>query len=189
MKIVDFGQRNCEKVRRYLDSYISNELLVESNLEVLRHIEQCSACSQELETRVRIRTSVQVAARREEVPPGLEQKIRREIRERSPVRLWPFDFSLRWMSAVAALFANFSLRPSGSACAAGENSARRSRMLISGGYPSRPSRTILQVGLGSRTLRHGTAVHQELSRPSRRWHMRLVRNTPDWFRWSKQSAG
>jgi len=103
MKIVDFGQRNCEKVRRYLDSYISNELLVESNLEVLRHIEQCSACSQELETRVRIRTSVQVAARREEVPPGLEQKIRREIRERSPVRLWPFDFSLRWMSAVAAL--------------------------------------------------------------------------------------
>jgi hypothetical protein len=103
MKIVNFGQSNCERVRRYLDSYISNELLVESNLEVLRHIEQCSACSQELETRVRIRASLQAAARREDVPPGLEQKIRREIRERSPVRLWPFAFSLRWMSAVAAL--------------------------------------------------------------------------------------
>ena len=102
MKIVDFGQSNCERVRRYLDSYISNELLVESNLEVLRHVEQCSACSQELETRVRIRESLQAAARREEPPPGLEQKIRREIRERSPVRLWPF-LSLRWMSAVAAL--------------------------------------------------------------------------------------
>jgi hypothetical protein len=76
---------------------------VESNLEVLRHIEQCSACSQELETRVRIRASLQAAARREEVPPGLEQKIRRGIREQSPVRLWPFTFSLRLVSAVAAL--------------------------------------------------------------------------------------
>jgi Putative zinc-finger len=103
MKIVVFGQSNCERVRRYLDSYISNELLVESNLEVLRHIEQCSACSQELETRVRIRASLQAAARREELPPGLEKKIRREIRARSPVRLWPFDLSLRWISAVAAL--------------------------------------------------------------------------------------
>jgi anti-sigma factor RsiW len=103
MKIVNIGQSNCERVRQYLDSYISNELLVESNLEVLRHIEQCSACSQESETRARIRASLQAAARREDVPPGLEQKIRREIREKSPVRLWPFDLSLQWMSAVAAL--------------------------------------------------------------------------------------
>ncbi|MCU1273747.1 MAG: putative transrane anti-sigma factor [Bryobacterales bacterium] len=103
MKIVDFGQSGCERVRRYMDSYISNELLVESNLEVLRHIEQCSRCSQELETRVRIRASLQTAARREDVPPGLEQKIRREIRESSPARLWPFDIPLKWMSAVAVL--------------------------------------------------------------------------------------
>jgi hypothetical protein len=103
MKIVDFGQGNCERVRRYLDSYISNELLVESNLEVLRHIEQCRACSQELETRLRVRASLQAAVRREGMPASLEQKIRNEIRERSPVRVWPFDLSLRWMSAVAAL--------------------------------------------------------------------------------------
>ncbi len=103
MKIVDFGQSNCERVRRYLDSYISNELLVESNLDVLRHFEQCSECSKELETRLRIRASLQAAARQEDVPPGLEQKIRREIRERRPVRSWPFYLSLRWMSAVAAV--------------------------------------------------------------------------------------
>jgi anti-sigma factor RsiW len=103
MKIVNFGQSNCERVRRYLDSYISNELLVESNLEVLRHMEQCSACSQELETRMRIRASLQAAVHRQDVPAGLEQKIRREIRENSPVRAWPFDPWFRWMSAVAAL--------------------------------------------------------------------------------------
>ena len=103
MKIVDFGQRGCERVRRYMDSYISNELLVESNLEVLRHIEQCGGCSQELETRVRIRAALQTAARREDVPRGLEHKSRREIRESRPARLWRFDISLRWMSAVAAV--------------------------------------------------------------------------------------
>lgn len=103
MKIVDFGQSNCERVARYLDSYISNELLIESNLEVLRHIEHCSACTQELETRVRIRASLQTAVRRQEVPPGIERRIRSEIREQSPIRLWPFAYSLRLMSAVAAL--------------------------------------------------------------------------------------
>jgi hypothetical protein len=103
MKVIDFGQSGCEKVRRYMDSYISNELLVESNLKVLRHLEQCSECSKELETRMRIRTSMKAAARREGAPPGLEQKIRRNIRESSPARFSPFGFSLRWMSAVAAL--------------------------------------------------------------------------------------
>jgi hypothetical protein len=46
---------------------------------------------------------LQTAVRQEDVPPGLEQKIRREIGESSPARLWPFDISLKWMSAVAVL--------------------------------------------------------------------------------------
>ena len=95
MKIIDFGQSGCERVRRYMDSYISNELLVESNLEVLRHIEQCSECSKELETRMRIRGSVKDAVQRQELPAGLEQKIRTNIRESSPA-MWPFGFSLNF---------------------------------------------------------------------------------------------
>ena len=173
MKIVDFGQRNCEKVRRYLDSYISNELLVESNLEVLRHIEQCSACSQELETRVRIRTSVQIAARQEEVPPSRKSAGRfvseaqcacgRSIfRSGGCPRLQPYCYFQQ---------------PSGSACAAGENSARRSRMLISGGYPP-ASRQFSRWGCGITYTAPYFANTLRTLRPSRRWRMRWVRNTP-----------
>ena len=51
MNRVQFGEGDCDKTRKYLDSYISNELLVETNHEVLRHLESCPACSAELDTR------------------------------------------------------------------------------------------------------------------------------------------
>jgi anti-sigma factor (TIGR02949 family) len=103
MKTVSFGKGACEKIRQYLDSYVSGELLVETNHEVLQHLEQCPACSQELETRVRVRTSLLNAVRGEAVPADLEQKVRRRIQESQPGRLWIAGFSLRWMSAVTAL--------------------------------------------------------------------------------------
>ena len=34
MNRVQFGEGACEKTRKYLDSYIGNELLVETNHEV-----------------------------------------------------------------------------------------------------------------------------------------------------------
>jgi len=103
MRTIPSSQGPCEKIQQYLDSYISNELLVETNHEVLRHLEQCAPCSEELETRIRVRTSLQNAVRGEVVPVDLQQKIRRRIHETSPGRLWTMGFSLRWMSAVAAL--------------------------------------------------------------------------------------
>ncbi len=71
MDIVNFGRGCCEIVRWYMDSYISNELLIESNHEILRHVEECSECLRELEIRLRIRASLQSAVRQEPVPTGL----------------------------------------------------------------------------------------------------------------------
>src|SRR5262244_2960134 len=47
MKIVKFENGECKRVRSYLDSYLSNELMVETNLEVLKHLENCADCSRE----------------------------------------------------------------------------------------------------------------------------------------------
>jgi hypothetical protein len=44
----------CRQIRELMDSYISGELTVESNHEVLRHVERCDACRSELERRERI---------------------------------------------------------------------------------------------------------------------------------------
>src|SRR5438067_3523314 len=104
MNIVAFGQGGCGRTRRYMDSYISNELLVESSIELLRHLRQCSACSLELDARMRIRASLQAAVRKKDVPPGLERKVRRQIRDIRSAGFRSFSPSARWMSAIAALW-------------------------------------------------------------------------------------
>ncbi len=86
MDIVNFGRGCCEIVRWYMDSYISNELLMESNHEILRHVEECSECLRELEIRLRIRASLQSAVRQEPVPTGLKQEIHRRIQQ-GPARM------------------------------------------------------------------------------------------------------
>ena len=45
---------DCRQVRELMDSYISGELTVESNHDVLRHVERCDACRSELERRERM---------------------------------------------------------------------------------------------------------------------------------------
>jgi anti-sigma factor RsiW len=45
----------CRRVRELMDSYISGELTVESNHEVLRHLERCDACRSELARREQTR--------------------------------------------------------------------------------------------------------------------------------------
>jgi len=80
---------------------------VETNYEVLRHIEGCPACAAEVDTRARLRSRLKAAANAQSVPPELQVRIREQIRtSRSGgwVHLgwlragWP-----RWAGATAAL--------------------------------------------------------------------------------------
>jgi anti-sigma factor (TIGR02949 family) len=98
MKVVRFGETACEKVRGYLDSYLSNELLVETNHEVLRHLEGCPECTAELNVRARVRTALQTAVRATTVPPGLDAKVQRAVRAERPRRI-----STWYMVAAAAV--------------------------------------------------------------------------------------
>jgi anti-sigma factor (TIGR02949 family) len=98
MKVVSFGETACEKVRGYLDSYLSNELMVETNHEVLKHLEGCPECAAELNARARVRTALQTAARTTPVPPGLEAKVQRAVRAERPRRI-----STWYMVAAAAV--------------------------------------------------------------------------------------
>src|SRR5260370_26040165 len=88
MNGVELGEGGCEKPGRYRDAYISNELLVETNHEMLRHLETCPACSAELETRGRLRSRLKSAVQGQPVPPGFPASVPERIRRRqtSP---WP----------------------------------------------------------------------------------------------------
>jgi anti-sigma factor (TIGR02949 family) len=80
MKVIDFGEGSCRRIREYLDSYLSGELLVETNLEVQKHLQSCAGCREEFREAAVVRRSLQNAAREEPAPSGLKDRIRADIR-------------------------------------------------------------------------------------------------------------
>jgi anti-sigma factor (TIGR02949 family) len=91
----------CEHTLRYLDSYVSNELTVETNHELLQHLESCPACSAELEARSRLRTRLRAAVSSQNAPPDLQVRIREQIR-RHESRGWAGAAWTGWAMATAA---------------------------------------------------------------------------------------
>jgi len=81
MNTTPSGGQGCEKVQRYLDSYIQGELLVETNHEVLEHLEQCPACRADHEQRLWLRNRLREASRTVEAPVDLPARVQRSIRE------------------------------------------------------------------------------------------------------------
>jgi len=73
MTIVHFDQQSCQRVQRYLDSYLDNELLVETNHEVVRHLE-LRRLHAEVETRLR-GYRVACRSRQSNAPAGLSLRM------------------------------------------------------------------------------------------------------------------
>ena len=96
MKPVQFGDSACGRIRRYMDSYINNELLVETNHEVLRHLESCPSCASEVETRSRIKNRLKAAVRNQGVPADLQSRVREALRSESQ------EAGFRWTRWAAA---------------------------------------------------------------------------------------
>jgi len=87
MKVIGFEQNQCKKIRSYLDSYLSNELMVETNHEVLKHLDSCQGCSDALAGRSRVKQVLRQAVMRDEAPAGLRYRIQKDIRKSAtPVR-------------------------------------------------------------------------------------------------------
>jgi anti-sigma factor (TIGR02949 family) len=99
MNVTNFDEGQCRRIRSYLDAYLNSELLVETNLEVLKHLERCRPCEEALETRARVRQLLQRAVLKDAAPPELKARIQREIRRSS----WLPTAS--WMIAAAATIA------------------------------------------------------------------------------------
>jgi hypothetical protein len=100
MSVLNFNSKQCADIRRQLDAYLSNELLVETTSEVLRHLEGCEACAHELEARTRVRDALRSAALsqvpREELLPSIQQ----QLRKMQPDRLLGLR-RLSWAAAFA----------------------------------------------------------------------------------------
>jgi anti-sigma factor (TIGR02949 family) len=108
MNVINYNSEQCLRVRRQLDAYLSNELLVETTSEVLRHLESCEACSRELEARTRVRDALRRVAARQVPPEALRQSIARELRKMQPGVLGG-SRRLIWALALALVVALVSI--------------------------------------------------------------------------------
>ena len=99
MNVISFEQNNCRRIQAYLDSYLNNELLVETTHEVLRHLEKCPNCSEALRSRRQVKELLKGAVLKDSAPTDLQERIRRSIRKNSSTS-WQ-----RWMLAAAAMIA------------------------------------------------------------------------------------
>jgi anti-sigma factor (TIGR02949 family) len=102
MNILNSNSKQCERIRRHLDAYLSNELLVETTSDVLRHLESCEACSRELEVRSRVREALRRAVASQIPPEALRQSIQRRLKKTQPGIL-AASLRLSWPVALAGV--------------------------------------------------------------------------------------
>jgi len=81
MSTINFESHECKNVRPYLDSYLSDELLVETNQRILQHLETCAACAAVLKNREIITQRLGKAVNEQPIPHDLELKIRQRLRK------------------------------------------------------------------------------------------------------------
>jgi Putative zinc-finger len=102
---------NCQDFRELSDSYLSNELLVETNHEVIHHLENCAACRQVLSFRRELRGKLrQTLKNSAEFQPNFafETRLRANLKDEvSAEKSW---FNLRFLAtAMAGLLIVFSI--------------------------------------------------------------------------------
>lgn len=102
MNLKSFDSLQCERTRGQLDAYLSNELLVETAGDVLKHLETCADCSQEFEALSVVRGALRKAAATLTPPDHLQLAIERRLRKAQPALIWKFPRST-WALVMAAM--------------------------------------------------------------------------------------
>ena len=101
--------RECQEIRDLVDSYLSSELLVETNHRVLQHLAGCASCSAEVERRRTLRNLLVQSLRTEVDVAPLRQRIDAAI---DAERLWWRRTAQLWTAAaVLAAIAVFIWYP------------------------------------------------------------------------------
>jgi hypothetical protein len=101
MNVIHFEDGRCKRIRSYLDSYLSNELLVETTQEVVTHLETCQTCSRCLEDRLRLKTHLKRAVMQEYAPPALRERIRSDLRRGRGFSFRTFSLAVAAVAVVA----------------------------------------------------------------------------------------
>jgi hypothetical protein len=95
----------CREVRDLLDSFLGQELLVETNHDLMRHLEGCPECRAELEARRQLRSALQRAFTTADIlkpRPGFSNEVLNRVRTgRTPRSRWAALWT--WGALAASL--------------------------------------------------------------------------------------
>ena len=105
MNVINFEDGRCKRIRSYLDSYLNNELMVETNHEVLTHVGVCETCSRVLEGRARLKAQLKRAVMREYAPAALRERISEDLRRSRRFGFNTFSLSLAAAAAMLVIAA------------------------------------------------------------------------------------
>jgi hypothetical protein len=94
----------CQEFRDIADSYLGNELIVETNHAVIAHLEHCAACRHELAARRALRTRLREAfinAPDNQMRPEFAERLNTQLQSRAQgKRNAPFAMPGVWRSSV-----------------------------------------------------------------------------------------
>ena len=96
----------CRDVREVADSFLCEELLTETNHEILRHLDTCPSCRAEIDARRRLRGALRTAfTRAPELQPAGEfvDRLRDQLRQAAVQTHRSRVFSSRWLALAAGL--------------------------------------------------------------------------------------
>jgi len=97
---------NCRDVREMADSFLCEELLTETNHEILRHLETCPVCRTEIDGRRRLRGALRDAINRApELQPSAEfrARLRDQLRDVPAHGARPWFLSRRRLAIAAGV--------------------------------------------------------------------------------------
>jgi hypothetical protein len=97
---------NCRDVREIADSFLCEELLTETNHEILRHLDTCPPCRTELDARRRLRGALREAfCRAPELQSSAEfsSRLRDQLRDVSARSARSGFLSRRWLALAAGI--------------------------------------------------------------------------------------
>jgi hypothetical protein len=124
---------HCRDFREVADSYLSDELLVETNHDMIAHLEACAECRRELAARREVRTTLRASftnAEELQISDHFADRLRRELRDNatSPAtslltqrRAWMVVAACLLLAALLALIAVLQQRQAPAQIAASEN--------------------------------------------------------------------
>jgi hypothetical protein len=97
---------NCRDVREIADSFLCDELLTETNHEILQHLDTCASCRADIDARRALRRALHGAFDRApdlQPRPEFMERLHGELRDAAAHSGRSWLFSRRWLAIAAGL--------------------------------------------------------------------------------------